>query len=189
MPFSSREGKDLSIRLLQRLNPYFKFRQILDVGPGAGNYSRLLRPVLPEAAWTGLEIWEPYVERFCLADYYDRIVLADVRNWDPDCDYDLVLMGDVLEHMQKSEAQECVQRFLDHTQLLLISIPIVPMPQEAFDGNPYEVHVKVDWSDEEVLKSFPNISMAFAGEEIGVYLLSSNQGVHEVVQLLIADLG
>ncbi len=188
MPFSAPEGKWLTLNLLSRLDRHFQFQQVLDVGAGAGGYSQLLRDRLSPKIWTALEIWEPYLERFKLAELYNRLIVADVRNWAPDQDYDLVLMGDVLEHMQKAEAQECVIKLLQHTQLLLISIPIIEMPQDEVDGNPYEKHVKEDWSHDEVLASFSNISLAFIGESLGVYLLSSNQGVHEVVQFLIADL-
>lgn len=187
MPFSAREDKPLISILLTRLNRQFGFGRILDVGAGSGTYSRLLRAQLP-AEWTALEIWEPYRERFELDTHYDRVLIADARSWAIDQDYDLVLCGDVLEHMTQAEANELVVRLLDHTQLLLISIPIVPMPQQESEGNPFEKHVKDDWTHRDVLASFPNISMAVVGEKIGIYLLSSNQGVHEVVQLLLTDL-
>lgn len=188
MPFSDPEGKHLTYALLKRLHASLAFGEILDVGAGAAFYSRLLRKRLPGSRWTGLEVWEPYRERFSLDQHYDRVLIADIRDWQPDRNYDLVLLGDILEHMRKDEAQAVVLKLLHHCQLLLISIPIVPMPQEASEGNPYERHVKDDWSHEEVLSSFSNISFAFVGERLGVYLLSSNQGVNEVVQLLIADL-
>lgn len=188
MPYSTPEGKPFTAAMLLKLDQHFHFKRILDVGAGSGTYSRLLRPALPTAEWTALEIWEPYRDRFALNSHYDRVLLADVRNWPVDQDYDLMLLGDILEHMQASEARDCVRSLLHHTQLLLISIPIVPMPQEAWENNPYEQHVKDDWSHEEVLASFPNISLAVIGEEVGVYLLSSHQGVHEVVQLLLTDL-
>ncbi|HEY9840951.1 MAG TPA: class I SAM-dependent methyltransferase, partial [Candidatus Obscuribacterales bacterium] len=188
MPYSSRDGKELTAQLLLRLDGHFHFRRILDVGAGSGTYSLLLRSRLPQAEWTALEIWEPWRERFELDQRYNRVIMADARSWEIDGDYDLVLMGDILEHMQKAEAQDLVLRLLHHCQLLLIAIPIVPMAQEAWEGNPYEAHIKDDWSDAEVRASFPNISLAFIGAEVGVYLLSSDQGVHEVVQLLIANL-
>lgn len=188
MPYSTPEGKLFTAAILRKLDQHFRFAQILDVGAGSGTYSRLLRQHLPQGHWTALEIWEPYRERFELDQHYDRVLIADVRTWSADQEYDLILVGDVLEHMQPAEACACILHLLDHTQLLLISIPIVPMPQEAWENNPYERHVKDDWTHEQVLSSFPNISLAVIGEEVGVYLLSSHQGVHEVVQLLLTDL-
>lgn len=187
MPYSAREDKPLIAAVLLKLNQQFGFRRILDVGAGSGTYSRLLRAALP-AEWTALEIWEPYRARFDLDAHYDRVHIADLRDWEIDQDYDLVICGDVLEHMTREEAQAAVMRLLNRTQLLLISLPIVPMPQEAWEGNPYERHVKDDWSHTEAQASFPNISLAVVGDNLGIYLLSSNQGIHEVVQLLLTDL-
>ncbi len=188
MPVSSHEGKAFILRLLDALNGYFNFRQVLDVGAGAGGYCRFLGPAFPDSEWTALEIWQPYLELFELETHYQRVLITDARSWVPDRNFDLVIMGDVLEHMQPQEALDLVIKLLDYTQLALISIPIVHMPQGTTYGNPYERHVKDDWSHKEVLGYFPNISMSFAGEEIGVYLLSANQGVHEVVQLMTAGL-
>ena len=53
----------------------------------------------------------------------------------------------------------------------MISIPIVYLPQGADHGNQYEIHVKPDWSDKEVLESFPNIVEHHVEGIIGVYLL------------------
>lgn len=188
MPVSSHEGKEWILALLKRLNGYFDFRQVLDIGAGAGGYCRYLAPYFPEMYWTALEIWQPYLELFKLESYYQRIIVADAREWSPDQAYDLVILGDVLEHMLAQEALDLVVKLLDYTQLALISIPIIHMPQEAAYGNPYERHVKDDWSHTEVLRRFPNVSLSLEGEEIGVYLLSANQGVHEVVQLMTAGL-
>lgn len=188
MPFSGRDGKNWTGKVLLQLNQHFQFKEILDIGVGAGVYSRLLRPYLPGTRWTGVEIWEPYVERFQLKEHYDQLVIEDVRVWPLPQAYDLAFLGDVLEHMAPREAISLVVRLLHQIQLLVISIPIVYTPQDEYEGNPYEAHVKDDWSHEEVLASFPNISACYRGKELGVYLLSSNQGVHEVVQLLIAGL-
>jgi hypothetical protein len=37
------------------------------------------------------------------------------------------------------------------------------------DGNPYEEHVKDDWSHNEVLSSFTNIIDDWQGEVVGAY--------------------
>jgi hypothetical protein len=47
----------------------------------------------------------------------------------------------------------------------------VYLPQGADHGNQYEIHVKPDWSDEEVRESFPNIVEHHVEGIIGVYLL------------------
>ena len=49
----------------------------------------------------------------------------------------------------------------------------VHYPQDAFEGNHFEIHVKDDWSHEEMMDTFPQIVKSWTGREIGCYLLSS----------------
>ena len=64
----------------------------------------------------------------------------------------------------------------------MISIPIVDFPQDMIGGNPFEKHVKENWSHEEMLESFPNIISAFIHEFIGVYFVSTNSEISEIVR-------
>ena len=84
---------------------------------------------------------------------------------------DLVIFGDILEHMEKEQSQELVAKALKKSKLVIISIPVKHSPQGAWGGNPFEIHVKDNWTHEEVLESFPNITESVAGKKIGVYLL------------------
>jgi len=176
MPGSSNCGKrylDLVLRTLHQTRP---FGLILDVGVGAGTYRQLLADLAPEPAWFGVEVWAPYVERYHLRRLYHHLLLADIRSLDPErlphCD--LVIFGDVLEHMAKEEAQAVVTRWLKRSRLLVISLPIVKAPQGAAEGNPYECHVKDDWSHQEVFASFPGICAVFLHSWIGAYLLTED---------------
>jgi hypothetical protein len=53
---------------------------------------------------------------------------------------------------------------------VVISIPIHHCPQGAWGGNPYEIHVKDDWTHQEVMESFPGIKQFLKKTKtIGVY--------------------
>lgn len=174
MPFSSIEGKDWLKTQVSEWAKHVSVQDVLDVGAGSGYYWDLLGPILPKAHWTAIEVWAPYVSYFGLKEKYDRIFIVNARHWSPERHYDLVLMGDVLEHMEPEDAQDLVQRMLPTCSLLVISIPIIPMPQGMVFGNPYERHIKEDWSHEEIMLSFPDIACYSRGKSIGVYLLSRN---------------
>lgn len=186
MPTSAIEGKTWTLKTLLRLSEHLEFKQILDVGPGRGTYSLLLRQFWPQSHWTAVEIWEPYRARFGLDALYDQVVIADIRDYAESAPaYDLVFLGDILEHMQATEAQAVVANLLRHSKLLLISIPIVEMPQEESEGNPYERHVKADWSHAEVRACWERyLALGYLEDPIGVYLLSAQSGVVEVIRLL-----
>lgn len=162
MPYSSEEGKAWAA-----LFGWPLVRTVLDVGPGAGAWRDVLGPLLPGAHWTALEIWEPYVERFRLAERYDAVEVADARAWTAPAPYDLAIFGDVIEHMTKTEAVALVECL--PWRLALVSLPIVEYPQGPSEGNPYEAHIAT-WSHQEMLETFPVVD-CYAGAQIGVYVL------------------
>lgn len=167
MPQSSAEGKDWTkarVFALAAEGPV----SVLDIGPGVGTYAKLLAgPAVSRI--TGIEIWEPYVETYRLRTYYDEIIVGDARHVDWPA-ADVVIMGDVAEHMTAAEAGELWDRALLSAQrAIYLSIPIVHYPQGHIEGNPHEHHVVDDWDHEKVLAAFPGITDFWRGTEVGVY--------------------
>ncbi|RNB87200.1 hypothetical protein EDM56_16100 [Brevibacillus fluminis] len=170
MPYSSKSGKAWIERLVMRFITICDHDSILDVGAGAGTYSDLFRARLPHTHFTALEIWEPYHSTFQLASKYDVLRTDDVRTFTPEKRYGITFLGDVLEHMTKGEALEVYEKLLAASDFVFISIPIIKYPQDSYMGNPYEKHVKDDWTHEEVLATFPHIAFSHVEQEIGAYV-------------------
>lgn len=165
MPYSLKGGK-AEIAAWFRENAA-SIHRVLDIGPGSGTYARLIRvenQLAPRAHWTAVEIWKPYIERYGLAEIYDTIINQDARrlDWKTMLRFDVTIAGDVLEHMTKIEAIALVDNILTNSGILIVSIPIRHMPQDdqAYD-NPYEAHVKDDWSHDEVMETWGHNITAF----------------------------
>ena len=169
MGSSSNEGKQWTFDFIRGLHREIK--SILDIGPGQGTYHMIMSPLVPRARWTGVEIFRPYIDHFKLKTRYHKIIEEDIRTFNPVENYDIVFAGDVLEHMTKEEAVAVVDKFTPMCSYFIISIPIVKWVQGAFHGNPYEEHVKDDWSHEEVMSTFRNVEAHFVGKQIGVYVI------------------
>jgi 2-polyprenyl-3-methyl-5-hydroxy-6-metoxy-1,4-benzoquinol methylase len=153
MGHSDPENKQWAIRRIAELQP----KTILDVGAGAGTYCTLIKQYIdPHINITGIEAWEPNIQKYRLLEKYNRIILKDVREH-KEFNYDLVIFGDVLEHMTKEESINLWNNCISQCKCAMISIPIIHYPQEEIEGNPYEVHVKDDWTPIEVLESFKGI--------------------------------
>lgn len=143
---------------------------VLDVGPGVGTYAKLLAG--PQVSHlTGLEIFEPYVDTYRLQQYYDEIIIGDARQVDlPPAD--VVILGDVAEHMTEAEALDLWNRSAAAARrAVYLSIPIVHYPQGEIEGNEHEHHVVDDWNHDKVLAAFPGIGNYWLGTEVGVYEL------------------
>ena len=186
MPTSSKYGKLYTALMINKLKDLLPIESILDVGVGEGTYSDILSPYLENTTWSGIEVWKPYITEYNLGNKYQILINQDVRqiNFAEGPSYDIALFGDILEHMTKEEAQTLIKKVIPKTHLIMISIPIVHFPQDIVGGNPFEQHIKDNWSHEEVLESFPNIISAFIHNFIGVYFLSTNPEFSTIIRKL-----
>lgn len=174
MPSSSKEGKKEIHNWLTEFST--NVNTVIDLGAGQGTYHRFFSrksEILKHAKWIGIEVWQPYIDQFDLKNIYDIIENEDIRlvDYQQFGNIDLAFVGDVLEHMTKDEAISLINKLLKNTKRIIISIPIIHYPQDEVEGNPYEKHIKDDWSHQEVLDTFPHIKKHYKGNVIGVYLL------------------
>ena len=153
MPFSLPETKPWIMDKVSEINP----KTVLDVGAGNGTYLNLIREGLGASVdVTAVEIWEPYIKEYKLNDLYNTVLQEDVREVD-NFSYDLVIFGDILEHMSEDDALAVWAKVQAQAKYAIIAIPTVHFPQGAYMGNPYEAHVKDDWTPTAVLEAFSGI--------------------------------
>jgi 2-polyprenyl-3-methyl-5-hydroxy-6-metoxy-1,4-benzoquinol methylase len=153
MGFSDPTNKPWTQEKIIELKP----TTVLDVGAGQGVYLDLIRQGLGAGVVVNaVEVWQPYIDQFDLENRYDKLFAMDVRDL-TNFAYDLVILGDVLEHMSEDSAVELWDRISQQARHAIISIPIIHYHQDAINGNPYEVHVEEDWNTERVLKTFKGI--------------------------------
>ena len=141
---------------------------VLDVGAGSGTYSDFFRANGLTLTMTAVEVWQPYIDEFDLFSKYRDVWREDIRNH-KNFDYDLVIFGDILEHMTKEDALSVWERVSLQAGYAVIAIPIIHYHQGEINGNPYEKHVKEHWTHEEVLDSFSHIVDSWQGNVVGAY--------------------
>lgn len=154
MPVSNPVTKPWISEQILKINP----KTVLDVGAGAGTYLNLVRDVLGKenTKVTGVEIWKEYIKFYMLKFRYDSLIETDVRTIE-EFNYDLVILGDVVEHMSKEDAIILWDKISKQAKYAIIALPTSYNPQGAVNDNPYEVHVKEDWSVKEVIDTFHGI--------------------------------
>lgn len=153
MGFSDPENKPWAAEKIKEINP----ATVLDVGAGQGVYLDIIRRDLgTKVHIVAVEVWKPYIDQFNLTNRYDKVIQSDIREVD-NFDYDLVIFGDILEHMSEEDALEVWDKVSKQARNALISIPIIHYHQDAINDNPYEIHVEEDWNSKRVLENFSNI--------------------------------
>lgn len=167
VPVSDPENKQWALDRIRQLNP----AMVVDIGPGAGTYSKLARDHTA-ATWKAIEAWAPYVTKYDLWGKYNHVVISDVRHVDlhsvafaPD----LVIIGDVLEHMDVGEAKSVITRLQAWTDHLLVCVPLAHHAQGASQGNWFEIH-RDHWTHADMLTVLgPGVVDSIEGRILGYY--------------------
>ena len=167
MPVSHNSNVEYIIECLRKFDP----NNVLDVGAGAGKYGHLIRALYMDCNIDAVEVWKPYVKQFNLGSLYNKVYMNDIRKHS-NFSYDVVIFGDVLEHMTKEEAVEIWGKLKGEARYAIISIPVCDCPQGHVHGNPYEEHIKDDWTHEEVMETFSNIVDYKIFDETATYFAS-----------------
>lgn len=148
MPGSVRENDTDIISFVQDNN----VKTVLDIGAGSGTYSKLLKEHVDYI--DGVEVWETYIGQFGLESQYDELFLGDVREFNWNRPYDMVIFGDVLEHMSRQDSLRVWAESSYWCDYGVISVPIIHYPQGAEFGNPFEVHVQEHLHPDDLRKDY-----------------------------------
>lgn len=137
---------------------------ILDGGAGWGKY----RWLLPEYRMHAVEIWEPNVVEHRLSCLYGACQVGDVCDVDLRF-YDAVILGDVLEHIDRPRAVDLCRRADDAGVELFVVVPY-EYEQGEEDGNPFEAHVQDDLTPELMAAEYPMLRLLGHDNGKGLYV-------------------
>lgn len=112
----------------------------VDVGAGNGNIGKMIKGIDENCHIIGVEIFGPYIEQFKIYEIYDRIIIDDIKNVINTLSGDLIIFGDVLEHMNKEEAMNIISVAVKNFKHIIINAPCGFMSQEEVNENKYEIH-------------------------------------------------
>ena len=149
-PYGKPEVADF---LTQRLAPDAK---IFDVGAGSGTYRNLLGTRHYE--WSAIEIWEPAVEY--LQTIYDHVYTGDIRTFVYPGTYDLIIFGDILEHLSVKDAQDVLATARAHSKSILVAVPYNYQQGPKY-GNEAERHLQPDLTEAIFNERYPGFEPVY----------------------------
>jgi len=139
--------------------------EILDVGPGMGVYSDLLYNTFKRL--DAIEVFPEYIKRFKLESKYREVIEGNINDFDFS-KYDLLIMGDVLEHLTIEDATKVLKNIEMNNQSVIVSVPYLLSQQEVF-GNVYEIHLQTDLTPEVMAERYPSLKLIYGNSLYGYY--------------------
>lgn len=150
---SLNQGKDFAKQWIKDHKQ--EISSILDIGAGCGTYYDLLKNIGYEDSMDAVEVWHHYIEKYNLRKKYKIVYDIDVRGFTfKGKIWDLIIFGDILEHLTTPEAIKTVYRAKEACKYYIISIPISYCPQNAEHGNHYQEHLVDNYTSEKVKDYF-----------------------------------
>jgi predicted nicotinamide N-methyase len=120
----------LTQHVVKTINP----KRILDIGAGGGKYGALLKNVVPECELTALECDEVAFSQLREVGYHQILPITADKLYERSGDlYDVVILGDVIEHMLHSQGRDLLEFLNYRSRYLIISTPeCMPMSRPIF---------------------------------------------------------
>ena len=156
-------GKDNLAQYLKATFP--KGSTLLDVGACDGKYYEYLGDHFDMVA---CEIWEPNIEKYDLVKKYKAVAACNIKDFCYD-EMDVVLFGDVIEHMTVQDAQAVLEYAREHAREVVVAVPYM-YPQGPIYGNPYEEHLQPDLTHEVFMERYPGFELFDRQPNYGYYI-------------------
>jgi predicted nicotinamide N-methyase len=120
----------LTQHIVKTINP----KRILDIGAGGGKYGALLKNVVPECELTALECDEAAFPQLREVGYHQILPITADKLYERSGDlYDVVILGDVIEHMLHSQGRDLLEFLNYRSRYLIVSTPeCMPMSRPIF---------------------------------------------------------
>lgn len=158
-------GKDKVINFIEKTFPS-KDIKILDVGPGRGIYNFLLK----EKGYQfidAVEIYLPYIKVFELKKIYSHVFNQNIVDFKYDF-YHLIILGDVLEHLNITQAKKVINYAQKHSKLIIVAVPYLS-PQKGCQLDGSGDHKQADLTRKVFLKRYKNFHLLKDNKKVGIF--------------------
>lgn len=143
---------------------------ILDVGAGEGTYLNYLQDYFTNIE--AVEVFKPNIDNFKLEERYNKVYNANIKDFKYDF-YDIIIFGDVIEHLEVNEAQEVLKYALNRCKEMIVAVPYLN-PQGIEEDNIFEIHKQDDLTDEIMKDRYPFLKNVYKTDFYGYYIKEEN---------------
>ena len=125
----------------------------LDVGA----CDEIWQSLLPEYDMDAVEAFKPNADRIRKHNIYMNVYCMEIKDYEYDW-YDLIIFGDVIEHMDVETAQAVLNYAYPRCKDMIVAVPYLYEQDEIY-GNPYEKHLQPDLTAELFAERYPGFEV------------------------------
>ena len=149
MPYSSFIFDSAIAEIIKLIQP----RTFIDIGAGAGKYGSIAKETDSSIETIAVEIEKDYLEKFNLPSVYKQIWNISATDlMRPEyfnSNFDIVMVGDILEHLRKSEGIDLLNFLIYRCRWIIVEFPH-RYPQNTVNGYISEAHISA-WTENDFL--------------------------------------
>ena len=160
---SYNEGKAEAVKWI--FEHFSRGSTCLDVGACDGKWSDLLGDMFIMDA---VEVWEPYIREHKLKDKYRAVFNCNITNLSYK-HYDLIIFGDILEHLTIKEARHVLDYAMTRCRDMIVAVPF-KYRQGAKNNNPFERHMQDDLTHEIFMSRFEGLRPLYLSDKYAYYV-------------------
>ena len=140
--------------------------KILDVGAGCGTYYYLLKDYFKDIE--AVEVFKPNIIIYDLKNKYHKVYNVDIKDFEYG-NYDIIIFGDVIEHLSIEEAQRVLEYAYNHSKDMIVAVPYL-LEQGIEEDNIYEIHKQPDLTPKIMKERYPMLKEFLKNELYGYYI-------------------
>ena len=164
MPFSTSIFKQETLQFIK--NKFNRTSTVLDVGAGCGTYSNLFEGYFYKI--DAVEGFEPYVEEYKLKERYTNVFVQNILDFDFTY-YDLIILGDILEHIDEESGIKLVEKLYEKCNDLIIAVPYKSKQGVWFD-NELEIHRQDNLTNKSFLEKYKGFKTFCNRYDYGIFI-------------------
>lgn len=139
---------------------------ILDVGAGEGTYYNLLGDYFKNI--DAVEVFKPNIDNFRLNHKYRNVYWVNIKDFKYS-KYDIIIFGDIIEHLDIKDAQKVLEYALKRCKEIIVAVPY-QLKQGIEEDNVYEIHKQDDLTPEIMQERYPYLKLLYSNKEYGYYI-------------------
>lgn len=139
---------------------------ILDVGAGCGTYYNYLHDYFKNME--AVEVFAPNIQKYELETKYNKVYNINIVDFKYSY-YDIIIFGDILEHLTVEEAQKVLKYAFDRCKQIIVAVPYM-YEQGICEDNIYEIHKQPDLTIENMKVRYPELKLLYGNELYGYYI-------------------